>query len=172
MKRLAASFATLALAAGAAGPLSAEGNDEPEVFAAVFELHDDPAEYDGYYCPPAPDENSICLGASILIQKGEVVRYLGAEPPADAPMIRKARGGDVYGDYLRFRMITGHAVKRVLPGRFVAVLEPTDNGYIFVQWKEGLSHGRPCLPDFVVEHYGDRLDLSTGSEKTDGSVCF
>lgn len=170
--RLFPVLAAAMFAASATGATDTEESDEPEVFAAVFELHDDPAEYDGYYCPPDPDENSICLGASILIQKGEIVRYLGAEPPRNHALLRKARGGDVYGDYLRFRMIAGHSVSRVLPGRFVAVLEPTANGYVFVQWKEDMTHGRPCLPSFVVAHYGDRLDLSSGSEKADGSVCF
>lgn len=170
--RLLPALAAALFAVVGGGGSAAEDAGQPEVFAAVFELRDEQGQDDGYYCSPDLPDDAICLGSSILIQKGVLVRYLGEKPPANDPKIRKARGADVYGKYVRFRMIGRHAAMQVEPGRYVAVLEPTENGYLFVQWKEALTHGRPCLPGYIVEHYGSRLSLPVVPEEPGGSVCF
>ena len=144
---------------------------EPDVFAAFIELRDENAEYDGDYCPPTTNKNEICLGSSILIQKGTILRILSGKAFPDDSRIKLASGEDERGEFVRFRFIAGHASIRARGGRHLAVLEPTDEGYVFLQWKRSNTNGQPCFPKALMEHYGDRLNIEVGETTESGTRC-
>jgi len=54
-------------------PLAAQ-DAQPDVFAAIIDVWPLDGEYDGYHCPLDLAEDEICLGSSILIQKGGLAR--------------------------------------------------------------------------------------------------
>jgi hypothetical protein len=143
-----------------------------KVYAAIVRLEPQNGKYDGYYCQSDDDENSICLGASILIQRGSIERYIGARPDLKNPWIKAANLADVDGSYVRLRMIAGHAQRRVSAGRYLAVVEPTDKGYYFLQWYEKVRETAGCFPKNVVEHYGARLQLQQLKPDADGGRCL
>jgi hypothetical protein len=171
--RTAAIYAAAALALSegqAADPLPIE-----KVYAAIVSIEPRDGEYDGYYCPPEDpnDEGeTICLGASILIQRGAIEGFIGARPDKSDPWIKAAHRTDVDGAYVRLRMIAGHARRRVPAGRYLAVLEPTDKGYFYLQWYESVREAKGCFPSHLVEHYGARLELQQLKPATDGGRCI
>jgi hypothetical protein len=143
-----------------------------DVYAAIIEIWPLKGEYSGSYWPPGCDEEgAICLGANVLIQKGGIERFVGAPLSRADRRLRSAQGRDADGSYVRLRLIAGHARIRVPPGRYVAVLEPTDEGYVFVQWRGSLRGTRACFPRETLQHYGDRLLLTLGPPDGEGRRC-
>lgn len=143
-----------------------------DVYPAIIDIWPLDGEYDGYYIPADVDCSvTICLGDSILIQKGSLDRVIAGNLNRGDPRLRAARGRDTDGQFLRFRMIGGHAARRIAEGRYLAVIEPTDQGYVYVQWREEYSGGRACFPADVMAHYGDRLHLGDARSGADGETC-
>ena len=142
-----------------------------DVFPAIIDVWPLDGEYDGYYCPPDPEGEFICLGASILIQKGSLLRLIGDSLSRSDPRLATAGRRDADGQYIRFRMIGGHAMRRIPAGRYLAVIEPTDQGYVYVQWRQPYSGGRACFPADVMAHYGTRLGLAGATAGADGETC-
>jgi hypothetical protein len=165
--------AFFAFAASLLAPFGAfAGTETEEVFAAIISIKPGDGEYSGYYCAPFQDENDICLGASILIQRGSVDRYIGNLPDRRDPRLKSARRSDVDGAYFRIKMIGGHAMRRIRPGRYLAIVEPTNDGYFFAQWYESYSETKGCFPEEVVDHYNKRLSFDRLKLREDGSRCL
>ncbi|GAA0277687.1 hypothetical protein GCM10009127_18150 [Alteraurantiacibacter aestuarii] len=156
----------------AASAAQAQDQAESDVYAVVIEIWPLDGEPNGYYCPPDQGEDVICLGASILVQKGGLERAISQDFSRTDPRVHAATTRDVDGRYIRFRMIGGHAWRRIPNGRYLAVIEPTAQNYIYVQWYEGQSGDRACFPDEVIAHYGDRLDLPEMLSDHAGRTCF
>ncbi len=116
----------------------------------------------GWICPPESDdgEESICLGASIVMHSGRVGRRYGGSDNVD-PGWRAAR----------FKAIGGHAVRWVEGGRWLAIIEQTDENYYYVQWKTAAVRNRFCLPQTVIDRYNieatPRFTLNR-----DGDRCY
>lgn len=174
---LAILAAALVMALPVAAQESDAASDTPPVAAssgvypAIIEIWPLDGEYDGYYCPPDPEGDDICLGASILIQKGSLSRLIGECISRADPRLQGAVRRDVDGQYMRFRMIGGHAARRIAAGRYLAVIEPTEQGYVYVQWRAPYSGGRACFPAELMAHYGDRLGLAGAAASADGQTC-
>lgn len=117
----------------------------PLVLAVVD--HDRATPSGGYWCPqPGPDESEddyICLGASLVEGPATIVRYLSPRP----------EGWRDPGPHLRVRFIGGHAVRYVDAGRQVAILEQTDQGYLWRSWSTSVDNGRACFPDTIVSSF-------------------
>ena len=167
MLRCATILATSLLCA----PLAAQ-EAEPQVYAAIIDIWPLDGEYDGYYCPPDPEGDAICHGASILIQKGGLDQIISPGLSRTDPRLHAASDRDTDGQYLRFRMIGGHAARRIADGRYLAVLEPTAASYIYVQWRAAYTGGLACFPADVMAHYGDRLALTGAQANEAGELCF
>ena len=120
--------------------LHPEGSSGPVILALIETERGYPNG--DWYCEPDPDPESICLGASIVIHPGSVVREYGGSANVD-PVWRAAK----------FKQIGAHAVRWVEGGRWLAVIEQTDGDYYYIQWKTDASHGRFCLPQTVIDHY-------------------
>lgn len=113
-----------------------------------------------WYCPPDPDENSICLGASIVIHPGTVLRRYGGSANVD-PDWRATK----------FKQIGPHAARWVEGGRWLAVIEQTDEDYYYIQWKADASRGRFCMPAGMIEHY--KLEAKPDFKLNDaGERCY
>lgn len=101
----------------------------------------------GYYCPPlGPDEreeDNICLGASLVEGPATVVRYLSPRP----------EGWRDPGPRPRIGFIGGHAVRWVDAGRQLAILEQTDQGYLWRVWSTSVDRGWACFPDQIVSSF-------------------
>ena len=113
------------------------------------------------WCPADIDwETEICLGSSIVMAKGRVIRRLGASDDLDPQWDRR-----------KFKYIGGHAIRWAEGGHWVAVVEQTDQDYWFVQWKAPILDGRFCIHPSAAAFYGMASGLShTTSE--DGSRCY
>ena len=63
--RLLPALAAALFAVVGGGGSAADDAEQPEVFAAVFELRDEPGEDDGFYCSPAqpviPEEPGVSV---------------------------------------------------------------------------------------------------------------
>jgi hypothetical protein len=135
----------------------------PVAFAVVrLEASDDLAE--GYYCSSEPEEKPpeeewICLGAAMFYREGWITRLIAASPD-----FGKQRGG-------RFKTIGGHSQIAFLDeGRYLALLERTDNGYIWVPWDQGLKGRLACIPEQVVKTFAIELPASLPKNE-DGESC-
>lgn len=115
----------------------------------------------GSYCPPSDDPEEICLDASIVEGSSETVRYLSQRP----------EGWRDPGRFPRVRFIGGHAVRWVDAGRQLAVLEQTNNGYLWRSWSTSVGSDEICLPSALIDRFRitARIPLSVGA---DGSRCF
>lgn len=121
--------------------LTPEGSSGPVILALIETERGFPNG--DYYCPPDIDwETEICHSASIVIHPGEVIRRYGASDNVD-PKWRAAK----------FKQIGAHAVRWVEGGRWLAVIEQTDEDYYYIQWKADASRSRFCLPQSVIDHY-------------------
>lgn len=114
-----------------------------------------------WWCPPDTDwETDICLGASIIIAPGKLIRRLGATPDADAIYERG-----------KFKFIGGHAVRYVDGGHYVAAIEQTDEDYWYIQWQVPVEKGRFCISPDAIVHYGMTSELPATIDE-DGGRCF
>lgn len=125
---------------GARFTLEPEGSSGPVILALIETERGYPNG--DWYCEPDPDPESICLGASIVIHPGAVVREYGGSANVD-PGWRAAK----------FKQIGAHAVRWVEGGRWLAVIEQTDADYYYIQWKTDAGNGRFCLPQMLIDHY-------------------
>lgn len=114
-----------------------------------------------WYCPPDTNwEEEICLGASIVVHPGTIVRRYGGSENVD-PEWRAAK----------FKQIGGHAVRWVEGGYWLAIIEQTDEDYYYIQWKTDASQGRFCLPQAVIDHY--RVEAKPDFKlNDDGDRCY
>lgn len=113
------------------------------------------------WCPPDIDwETEICLGSSIVIAPGRVIRRLGASDDLDPQWNRR-----------KFKYIGGHAIRWAEGGHWVAIIEQTDQDYWYVQWKAPIRDGRFCIHPRAAEFYGMASDLAYTSDD-DGSRCY
>ena len=168
---MAATYALLIGALCLPGVARADAQRE-QVYAAVITIEPRDGESNGdYYCPPPESEDDICFGATLLIQRSQIERYIGSRPKSGDPWIKAAQRFDVDGAYFRLKLIGGHAMRRIPAGHYLAVLEPTDKDYIFVQWYERLDRRRTCFKKDLIEHYGARLTLPIGPPDKDGARC-
>lgn len=149
--RILAASALLASTAAASPrePFTITTPDNPgwgPIILAVVD-HDRARPSGGYYCPPpGPDEREedyICLGADLVEGPATVVRYLSPRP----------EGWRDPGPRPRIRFIGGHAVRSVDAGRQLAILEQTDNGYLWRVWSTSVDRGWACFPDQIVSSF-------------------
>jgi hypothetical protein len=113
------------------------------------------------WCPPDTNwETDICLGASIVIARGRIVRILGASENVD-PKWRSRK----------FKAIGGHAIRYMEGGRALAVIEQTDQDYYYVQWTTETKNNRFCLPQSMIDHYKLATDMRFAENK-DGEHCY
>lgn len=102
----------------------------------------------GYYCPPpepgeTEEDEAICLGADFVEGPATIVRYLSPRPD----------GWRDPGPRPRVRFIGGHAVRYVDAGRQLAILEQTDQGYLWRAWSTRVVELWACFPDAVVSSF-------------------
>ena len=165
--------ASFVFAASLLAPTVAHADSQTEVvFAAIITIEPGDGEYAGYYCPPPESEDEICLGASILIQRGTIDRFLGNHPVSTDPRMKKAWRSDVDGSYYRMKLIGRHAMRRFPAGRYLAILEPTDDDHIFVQWKYSFGDSKGCFPKYTVDHYASRISFDRLKLREDGRRCL
>ncbi|MGH6788008.1 MAG: hypothetical protein ACREBO_14365 [Novosphingobium sp.] len=96
-----------------------------------------------FYCPPDPDEQSICLGADYVRGPVRIARYLSPGSPDWRFPGRKPI----------VRFIGGHAVRFVDAGLKVELLEQTDSGYLWRVWAGEVERGWVCFPDNLIERF-------------------
>ncbi|HMO74246.1 MAG TPA: hypothetical protein PKD48_02810 [Sphingopyxis sp.] len=115
-----------------------------------------------WYCPPEPEgaEETICLGAAIVMHPGRVAHRYGGSDNVD-PDWRASR----------FKAIGRHAVRWMEGGRWLAVIEQTDQDYYYVQWKVDARGNRFCLPQSVIDHYGIEA-MPRFKLNRDGDRCY
>ncbi|WP_438731231.1 hypothetical protein ACR9YC_06050 [Parasphingorhabdus sp. DH2-15] len=113
-----------------------------------------------YYCPSDMDENSICLGASIIYRQGKILRVLAATK--ESPSLRKK---------VRVKGIGGHAV-RYGPAKYaVVLLERTDDGYYWMPIEATINRGKFCLSDQAIDYFNISLKLRPRASE-DWESCF
>jgi hypothetical protein len=143
-----------------------------DVFAVVISIEASDGEYAGYYCPPLESEDDICHGASILIQRGAIERFVDNRPNHRDARFKSASRSDVDSTYYRLKMIGGHAQRRLPAGRYLAIIEPTNETHIFVQWYEQYREAEGCFSKEVVDHYKPRISFDRLKLREDGSRCL
>jgi hypothetical protein len=154
-------------------PSIALADDQTEyVFAAIISIEARDGEYAGYYCEPLESAEEVCLGASILVQRGAVEKFVGKRPDRRDARFKSASRSDVDSTYYRLKMVGNHAQRRMPAGRYLAILEPTSEGHIFVQWYEQYGQAEGCFSKDVVDHYRARISFDRLKLRDDGSRCL